>query len=155
MKSITAAIALLLANTAPATAQDTTLYLGGPIITMDGDTPQTVEAVVTKGDRIAFAGSEKQARAAAGDGAVVHDLNGATMLPGFIDAHSHFTVATLTAGGLDLRAGAPVTDVAGVIARSATISPAPRPSPDAGRPSGSSTTRRSPKNAISPAPNST
>ena len=116
MKSITAAIALLLANTAPATAQDTTLYLGGPIITMDGDTPQTVEAVVTKGDRIAFAGSEKQARAAAGDGAVVHDLNGATMLPGFIDAHSHFTVATLTAGGLDLRAGAPVTDVAGVMA---------------------------------------
>ena len=116
MKSITAAIALLLANTAPATAQDTTLYLGGPIITMDGDTPQTVEAVLTKGDRIAFAGSEKQARAAAGDGAVVHDLNGATMLPGFIDAHSHFTVATLTAGGLDLRAGAPVTDVAGVIA---------------------------------------
>ncbi|KGB59015.1 amidohydrolase [Sphingopyxis sp. LC363] len=116
MKSITAAIALLLANTAPATAQDTTLYLGGPIITMDGDTPQTVEAVVTKGDRIAFAGSEKQARAAAGDGAVVHDLNGATMLPGFIDAHSHFTVATLTAGGLDLRAGAPVTDVDGVMA---------------------------------------
>ncbi len=116
MKSTTAAIALLLANTAPATAQDTTLYLGGPIITMDGDTPQTVEAVLTKGDRIAFAGSEKQARAAAGDGAVVHDLNGATMLPGFIDAHSHFTVATLTAGGLDLRAGAPVTDVAGVIA---------------------------------------
>lgn len=116
MKSITAAIALLLANTAPATAQDTTLYLGGPIITMDGETPQTVEAVLTKGDRIAFAGSEKQARAAAGDGAVVHDLNGATMLPGFIDAHSHFTVATLTAGGLDLRAGAPVTDVAGVIA---------------------------------------
>ena len=58
MKSTTAAIALLLANTAPATAQDTTLYLGGPIITMDGDTPQTVEAVLTKGDRIAFAGSE-------------------------------------------------------------------------------------------------
>ncbi len=117
MKSITAAIALLLANTAPATAQDTTLYLGGPIITMDGDTPQTVEAVVTKGDRIAFAGSEKQARAAAGDGAVVHDLNGATMLPGFIDAHSHRRRCVVgRAQHLDLRAGAPVTDVAGVMA---------------------------------------
>ena len=114
----TAAIALLLAMTAPAIAQDTTIYRGGPIITMDGETPQTVEAVLTKGDRIAFAGSEKQARAAAGDGAVVHDLNGATMLPGFIDAHSHFTVATMSAGGLDLRetGGAPISDIAGVSA---------------------------------------
>ncbi|RYD41219.1 MAG: amidohydrolase, partial [Sphingomonadales bacterium] len=57
----TAAIALLLSTTAPAIAQDTIIYRGGPIITMDGDTPQTVEAVVTTGDRIAFAGPEKQA----------------------------------------------------------------------------------------------
>ena len=114
--SVTFAIALLLATTAPAAAQDTALYRGGPIITMDGDTPQTVEAVVTKGDRIAFVGSERDARKAAGDGAAIHDLQGATLLPGFIDAHSHFTVATLTAGGLDLRAGAPITDIAGVAA---------------------------------------
>jgi predicted amidohydrolase YtcJ len=112
----TAAIALLLATTAPAIAQDAVLYRGGPIITMDGDAPQTVEAVVTKGDRIAFSGPEKQARAAAGKDATIRDLKGATMLPGFIDAHSHFTVATMSAGGLDLRAGRPVTDIAGVSA---------------------------------------
>ncbi|MEI4509190.1 amidohydrolase [Sphingopyxis sp. CCNWLW253] len=118
MNHIAAAIALLLTTTAPATAQDTTLYRGGPIVTMDGDTPQTVEAVVTRGDRIAFAGSEKQARVAAGKDATIRDLKGATLLPGFIDAHSHFTVATLSAGGLDLRAssGPPVTDIAGVSA---------------------------------------
>ena len=114
----TAAITLLLATAAPAIAQDATLYRGGPIITMDGDTPQTVEAVVTRGDRITFAGPEKQARKAAGNDAAIHDLEGATLLPGFIDAHSHFTVATMSAGGLDLRAGRPVTDIAGV---SATI----------------------------------
>ena len=113
----TAAIALSLATTTTvATAQETTLYRGGPIVTMDGDTPQTVEAVVTRGDRIAFAGTEKQARKAAGKDAAVRDLNGATLLPGFIDAHSHFTLATMMAGGLDLRdgGGPPVTDIAGL-----------------------------------------
>ena len=109
----TAVIALLLATTA-ANAQETTLYRGGPIVTMDGETPQIAEAVVTKGDRITFVGPEKQARGVAGKGAAVRDLDGATMLPGFIDAHSHFTVATMSAGGLDLRAGQPVTDIAGV-----------------------------------------
>ncbi|NYF33613.1 amidohydrolase [Sphingopyxis sp. JAI108] len=115
---ITAAIALLLATTTPAIAQDTTIYRGGPIITMDGDTPQTVEAVVARDGRIAFAGSEKQARKAAGKDPVVRDLKGATLLPGFIDAHSHFTVATMSAGGLDLRetGGAPISDIAGVSA---------------------------------------
>lgn len=109
----TAAIALLLATTAPAIAQDVTLYRGGPIVTMDGDVPQIVEAVVTRGDRIAFAGTEQAARQAAGQGAAVRDLGGATLLPGFIDAHSHFTVRAMSAGGLDLRdkAHAGVADI--------------------------------------------
>lgn len=117
MKIWTGALALMLASlVAPAAAQDTTLYHGGPIVTMDGDTPQIVEAVVTQGDRIAFAGPEKAAREAAGKDAVVRDLAGATMLRGFIDAHSHFTVATMSAGGLDLRGKAQsgVTDIAGL-----------------------------------------
>jgi hypothetical protein len=107
------AIAALLFAAAPAFAQDTILYRGGPIVTMDGDTPQTVEAVVTRGDRIAFAGAEKTARREAGKDVAVRDLKGATMLPGFIDAHSHFTVATMSAGGLDLRdkAHAGITDI--------------------------------------------
>ncbi|WP_411339019.1 amidohydrolase [Sphingopyxis sp. J-6] len=116
MKLTAALAALLLTAAAPAAARDTILYRGGAIVTMDGDTPQTVEAVVTRGDRIAFAGSEKEARRAAGKGATVRDLAGATMLPGFIDAHSHFTVATMSAGGLDLRDGAhaAVTDIPGL-----------------------------------------
>ena len=117
MKTLTAAIALLMATTAPASAQDTaTLYRGGPIVTMDGDTPQTVAAVVTRDGRIAFTGSEKEARKAAGKDAVVHDLQGRTLLPGFIDAHSHFTVATMSAGGIDLRdpSHVAVTDIPGV-----------------------------------------
>lgn len=113
---INAAIALFLATTAPAVAQDTILYHGGPIITMDGDTPQTVEAVVTTGNCITFAGPERQARKAAGKDAAIHDLKGATLLPGFIDAHSHFTVATMSAGGIDLRdkSHPTITDIPGV-----------------------------------------
>lgn len=113
MKLSTGLAALFAMIATPAFAQDTTLYRGGPIVTMDGDTPTTVEAVVTHGDRIAFAGTEKAARKAAGKDAAIHDLHGATMLPGFIDAHSHFTVATMSAGGLDLRnkAHAGVTDI--------------------------------------------
>jgi predicted amidohydrolase YtcJ len=110
----TAAAALLLATTGPALAQDKTLYRGGPIVTMDGDSPQLVEAIVTAGDRITFVGPEKAARKAAGKDAAIHDLKGATLLPGFIDAHSHFAVALQMAGGLDLwdKALPPVTDIA-------------------------------------------
>ncbi len=117
MNLSTGIAALLLTIAAPASAQESaTLYRGGPIVTMDGDTPQTVEAVVTRDGRITFAGSEKEARAAAGQNAAVRDLKGATLLPGFIDAHSHFTVATMSAGGLDLRdtAHGAITDIPGV-----------------------------------------
>ena len=113
------ALALMLAGVcAPsftaALAQDATLWHGGTIITMDGDAPQTVEAVVARDGRIAFAGPEAAARQAAGPEAAVRDLAGATMLPGFIDAHSHFTTALMNADGLDLwdRALPPVTDIA-------------------------------------------
>lgn len=134
MKRLAAAAALLLAAP-PAMAQDATLYRGGPIVTMDGDTPQMVEAVVTRDGRIAFAGSARDARKIAGKHVAVRDLKGATMLPGFVDAHSHFTAAMLSAGGLDLR-GAPrtgahaaITDIAGVKAAIAdhVAHGAPRP----------------------------
>ncbi len=113
----TAIVALAFALVSPAAAQERpTLYRGGPIITMDGDRPHTVEAVVTRNGHITFIGAEKAARKAAGKDATVRDLNGATLLPGFIDAHSHFTVATMSAGGLDLRdkAHSAITDIPGV-----------------------------------------
>src|SRR3546814_9653591 len=116
MTSATGAVALIAALFAlPATAQETpTLYRGGTIITMDGDTPQTVAAVVARDGNILFAGDEEGARRAAGTQAAIHDLHGATMLPGFVDAHSHFAVAMRMAEGLDLwdTALPPITDIA-------------------------------------------
>lgn len=97
-----AAMGLIVA--APLAAQESaaTLWRGGPIITMDGDRPTTVEAVVERDGKIVFVGTEEEARRAAGQGSATRDLKGAALLPGFVDAHSHFAVGLQTAGGLDL-----------------------------------------------------
>lgn len=79
-----------------------TVWYGGTIITMDGEEPSTAQAVVERNGSIAFVGSEAAARAAAGKNAKLRDLRGKTLLPGFIDAHSHFAIGLQTAGGLDL-----------------------------------------------------
>lgn len=103
MKLSLGVLALMLAGTSfPALAADTVLYRGGSIITMDGESPQLAEAVVTQDGRITFVGDEKKARKKAGSKAEVRDLAGCTMLPGFIDAHSHFSAALMNSVGLDL-----------------------------------------------------
>src|SRR3546814_2313089 len=80
-------------------------------------------AVVTRGDRIAFVGDEAGARAAAGKDAAIHDLHGATMLPGFVDAHSHFSAMMQMASGLDLDDPSlpPVTDIASLDRKSTRL----------------------------------
>lgn len=109
-----AAAAGIAALALPAIAREpASIWHGGTIITMDGDQPQTVGAVVERGGTIVFAGGEARARRVAGHGAIDHDLHGATMLPGFIDAHSHFALAAQMGGGIDLTdpAVGPVKDI--------------------------------------------
>jgi len=62
---------------------------GGPIVTMAGDEPQTVEAIFIRGGKIVATGSLAQVKKAAGGKAAAVDLKGRTLLPGFIDAHGH------------------------------------------------------------------
>jgi len=68
------------------------LYYGGDIITMNGDTPQYAEAVVEKNGKIAFVGSKEEAQKKFSNARMI-DLKGNTMLPGFLDPHSHFMSA--------------------------------------------------------------
>ncbi|MFQ4148593.1 amidohydrolase, partial [Arthrobacter sp. LAPM80] len=68
------------------------LFCNGRILTMAGPTPDYVESVVTSRGRIAFAGEEDRARELFPH-AEVRDLDGAALLPGFIDAHSHFSAS--------------------------------------------------------------
>ena len=65
-----------------------TLYLGGDILTMEGDQPLYVEALVQQDGRIAYLGPKADALAKYPK-AIVVDLQGRTLLPGFIDAHGH------------------------------------------------------------------
>jgi predicted amidohydrolase YtcJ len=67
-----------------------TLYLGGPILTLDASN-RIVEALAVDGERIAAVGTEATLRPWAEErGARVVDLAGRALLPGFIDAHGHF-----------------------------------------------------------------
>ena len=64
------------------------LYHGGKILTMEDRMP--AEAVLTDGAKIIGVGKKEELLRMAPDAEPV-DLDGKTMLPGFIDAHSHFT----------------------------------------------------------------
>lgn len=66
-----------------------TIYHDGTILTMDADSPQ-VEALAVMDGRIVATGSLKDVKQAVGDGADLVSLEGGTLLPGFIDGHSHF-----------------------------------------------------------------
>jgi predicted amidohydrolase YtcJ len=57
---------------------------------MEGDSATYAEAVAVKDGKILFAGSKAEGEKMKGDSTLIIDLQGKTMLPGFIDPHSHF-----------------------------------------------------------------
>lgn len=65
------------------------LYFGGDIVTMTSGTTFP-EAVVTENGIIRFTGTYQDAKAVCMDGCEQIDLKGATLMPSFVDAHSHF-----------------------------------------------------------------
>ena len=85
-----------------ALAAPATVYFNGDILTMQGDSPNYVEAVVVSGDRISYAGSKADALAAAGPNPVLQDLKGHTLLPGFIDSWGHFALVAQDTLGVNV-----------------------------------------------------
>lgn len=67
------------------------MYHNGDILTMAGDSASYAEALVVKDGKIAFVGSKDEAMKAAGAGHKMVDLQGRTLIPGFVDGHSHLT----------------------------------------------------------------
>jgi len=91
---------------------------GGPILTMEGEQPSYVEAVVVQDGKIVFAGSNAEAMRLKGARTVVKDLAGKTLLPGFIDPHSHFIDSLALADRVNV-SGPPVgpaSDPEGIVA---------------------------------------
>nr|WP_315142821.1 amidohydrolase [uncultured Flavobacterium sp.] len=66
------------------------VYYNGEIITMEGNEPTYAEAVVVKDGKILFVGTESDAMKQAGAGHIMKDLEGKTLVPGFVDGHCHF-----------------------------------------------------------------
>lgn len=71
-------------------ASGASLYYGGDIVTMRGMDPEYVEALVVRDGKILFAGPLAEAKNKAGADANLVNLDGKTLLPGFIDTHGHF-----------------------------------------------------------------
>jgi hypothetical protein len=74
---------------APAQQAADLIITGGPIVTMEGDQPTLVEAVVVDDGKITFVGTKAEAMKHQGAGTVLKDLGGKTLMPGFIDGHAH------------------------------------------------------------------
>lgn len=66
-----------------------TIYYGGDILTMEGDTPEYIESVVQREGKILFTGSKKEALKRFRGKAEEVDLKGQTLLPAFLDGHGH------------------------------------------------------------------
>ncbi|MFH2129753.1 MAG: amidohydrolase [bacterium] len=77
------------------------VLINGTILTMDAANT-IAEAVIVRDGRIAAVGSNEAIQQQLRGDETVTDLQGKTVLPGFIDAHGHFPGSGLTAVGIDL-----------------------------------------------------
>ncbi|MCJ9428279.1 amidohydrolase [Kordiimonas marina] len=73
---------------APAMAPADTVVWGGAIYTADDSNPEA-EAVAISGGRFVYVGNKADAQALVGPDTKVINLKGATLFPGFVDAHAH------------------------------------------------------------------
>jgi predicted amidohydrolase YtcJ len=79
----------------------TSMYINGQIITVD-DSTGTVEAIAVQEGRIIALGSHKAVQPYQGEQTAVINLEGKTMLPGFVDAHSHLSAVAIQANAANL-----------------------------------------------------
>lgn len=94
------------------------IYFGGDIITMERESAQYVESVAIKDGKILFVGNKEEALKMKGDRTILHDLKGKTLLPGFLDAHSHYINSLSVSKQLNLYPppSGPGKDVAEIVA---------------------------------------
>lgn len=79
----------------PGSVRDTVLVVNADIVTMDPEKP-SADAMAISGDRIVAIGSESEVRAAIDDYAKFYNLEGRTVVPGFIESHDHLYMSSVT-----------------------------------------------------------
>jgi len=117
LKSVLAVILVLLGGIANAQVADT-IFVGGDIVTVNDKQPEA-EAIAVKdgkilalGDRVAIEKAHRQATTK------IVDLAGRALLPGFLDAHSHYISSLTVANQVNVYAppAGPGKDVAAIVA---------------------------------------
>ncbi len=93
------------------------IFSGGPIVTMDASQP-SAEAIAIRNGKILAVGSQAEIEGLKNSRTEMIDLAGHTLVPGFIDGHSHFAMAATSANwaNLSVAPAGNATDIAGVIA---------------------------------------
>jgi predicted amidohydrolase YtcJ len=80
----------------------TRLWTNARIVTMDDSSP-TAEAILTSHERIIAVGEYNTVRSATPPGTETVDLGGATVFPGFVEAHNHMLAFGLSLAAIDAR----------------------------------------------------
>jgi len=115
--AVAAALAVCMTLAAPAWARQTaeTIWFGGSILTMN-DKAMRAEAVAVANGRILAVGRASEVMKLKGPATQLVDLQGRTLLPGFVDAHGHVMMGGLQALSANLLAppDGGVTDIAGL-----------------------------------------
>jgi predicted amidohydrolase YtcJ len=78
------------------------VLMGGNVLTMNQRQPRA-EAVAVQGDKIAAVGANAEIAPYIGPDTTVVHLIGRTLIPGFIDAHNHFSLTTFEPVSVDCR----------------------------------------------------
>jgi predicted amidohydrolase YtcJ len=116
LRILITSLALLAATPAVVAAPAARIFRGGPIVTVDPARP-TAEAVAIAAGKILAVGTEADVMKLAGTDTAITELAGRTLVPGFVDGHSHFfSVVTVQTDALCASPPAgPCTSVADVI----------------------------------------
>ncbi len=117
-RAVVSAVAVLALASATAAEPAERIIRGGSIVTVDSARP-AAEAIAIRGGTIVAVGSDADVMPLKGPATQVTDLAGRTLVPGFIDGHSHF----FTCGEVQVQAlcasppAGTCTNVADVIAK--------------------------------------
>jgi len=98
------------------------IVLNANVLTMDPSRSRA-EAVAIGGGRVLAVGSNDDVRGLVNPGAVVRDLAGQTLLPGFYDSHNHMLLTGLNQAAVDLSHARSVADVVRVMGERAAGAP--------------------------------
>ncbi len=123
MKWMMIAVGLLTSFATNSVAQTAdTVLLNGNIYTMDASRPEA-EAVAIMGTQIFYVGSDDGVQSLIGEETTVIDLQGQTVLPGFVSGHEHLVASGWTQLGVQLGSGQSKEDYLKLIKEYADANP--------------------------------